>query len=132
MSLNLATEYAIRALIALAESKEKKLRVADIAQKENISLAYLNKILQRLVKSKLVSSKAGVSGGMSLSKAPNQITLKEIIIAMQGKNIWRCIHCSQEKCEQFATCKLHEYLAQAEVELLKFFRRATLADLLKT
>ena len=131
MALNLATDYAIRALVALAQNKEKQMKVSEIAKQENISSTYLNKILQKLSKNKLVSTRSGVNGGVTLSRNPNKITLKEVVMAMQGKNLLRCIKCDHAKCNNFSTCKLYTIIEQAETEFMKLIKRATLQDLLK-
>ena len=131
MALNLATDYAIRAMVALANSKEKQMKVSEIADQEKISSTYLNKILQRLSKNKLVSTRSGVNGGVTLSKNPDKITLKEVVMAMQGKNLLRCVKCDHEKCDNFSTCKLYTIIDHAEQEFMKLIKRATLQDLLK-
>lgn len=130
MSLTLATEYALWALVALARHPEKQMRVADIARSENISSTYLNKIFQKLAKYKIVSTKSGVKGGIKLSRMPEKITLKEIIEAVQGSNIVKNIRERNKNDKNSKHAQLQKYLAEAEEQLAIYFRRATLKDLL--
>ena len=62
------TDYAIRALLILAMRKDEFISSREIAEKEQIPLLFLRRILQALLKSKIIESKEGVSGGAEASK----------------------------------------------------------------
>lgn len=125
MSLTLATEYAILALIALAKNPQQQMKVADIAAAEDISCTYLHKISQKLVKSNIVSAKTGVKGGIRLTREPEKITLKEVIEAIQGGKLIKTLK------EKNSNLKLAEFLTEAEARVMRYLKRATLSDLVK-
>ena len=131
MSLTLATEYAIRALVRLAKNYQKQIKIADIARSEGISFTYLNKVFQKLAKNKIVTTKTGVRGGIKLTRKPEMISLREIIEAIQGQNILRSIKVKSTAGKGVKNNKLQELLSEAEKQVLIYFKRATLKDLIK-
>ena len=85
MRISRSTGYAMLALAHIAENKGQKIILSqDIAKKYDIPLEYLLKLLQQLVKANILHSKRGPHGGFSLAKAPNQISVLQIIEAIDG------------------------------------------------
>lgn len=85
MRLSRKGEYACLALIELSRNYEKGLvKIEDISKKEKIPKKYLEQILLSLKKAGYLKSKRGAEGGYRLSKAPNKISLAEIIRLMDG------------------------------------------------
>ena len=85
MRISRSTGYAMLALGHIAENKSKKIVLSqDIAKKYDIPLEYLLKLLQQLVKANILHSKRGPHGGFSLAKSPNQISVLQIIEAIDG------------------------------------------------
>ena len=85
MRISRSTGYAMLALGHIAENKGQKIVLSqDIAKKYDIPLEYLLKLLQQLVKANILHSKRGPHGGFSLAKAPNQISVLQIIEAIDG------------------------------------------------
>lgn len=82
MQLNLTTDYAIRCMVYLAQHPkgDNKGRIAEAA---GIQLAHAQKILRILKQHGLVQSTLGRAGGFSLSRSPDQISLLDIISAME-------------------------------------------------
>jgi Rrf2 family protein len=77
--------YGLRAMVRLAKNKSKKpYSLAKIAQKEGVSLAYLERLMACLKKSGLVKSVKGVSGGYCLVKSPAKITVYNVVQAVEG------------------------------------------------
>lgn len=75
--------YAITAMMDLAmHGEEKPLSLADIARMQGVSLSYLEQIFARLRRRGLVQGTRGRQGGYSLGRAPNQISIAEIIQAV--------------------------------------------------
>lgn len=86
MKFSTKSEYGLRALISLARhQKEQPYSLAKIAQEQKISLAYLERLFAKLKKANLVKSEKGMRGGYSLVKSANKISVKEILIALEGK-----------------------------------------------
>ena len=85
MRISRSTSYAILALGYISENKDQKIILSqDIARKYDIPLEYLLKLLQQLVKANILHSKRGPHGGFSLAKSPSNITVLQIIEAIEG------------------------------------------------
>ncbi|MEJ2649736.1 MAG: Rrf2 family transcriptional regulator [Sedimentisphaerales bacterium] len=85
MRISRSTGYAILALGYIAQNKDQKIILSqDIAKKYDIPLEYLLKLLQQLVKANVLHSKRGPHGGFSLAKTPANITVLQIIEAIDG------------------------------------------------
>ncbi|MCX6746122.1 MAG: Rrf2 family transcriptional regulator [Candidatus Parcubacteria bacterium] len=86
MKFSTKSEYGLRALISLAKhQKEQPFSLAKIAKEQKISLAYLERLFAKLKKANLVKSAKGMKGGYSLAKPVSKISVKEILIALEGK-----------------------------------------------
>ena len=82
---DLSSQYAIRAMIYLAQLEPGRLVQAHIMAKElDLPAPYLSKILQQMVRANVLRSKRGPRGGFSLAKPTNKITMLEIIEAVDG------------------------------------------------
>lgn len=85
MKLTYRSEYALLALIDLAENKKEGVsKTANIAKRKKIPKKYLEQILLVLKRSGYVKSKQGAQGGYKLAKLPEEISLAEIIRLMDG------------------------------------------------
>ncbi|MCG8600865.1 MAG: Rrf2 family transcriptional regulator [Verrucomicrobiales bacterium] len=89
MRLPLKTEYAcqVMAQLALTYSKDGVRQVEDLAKAENLSPNYSVQILTALRQAGLVISKRGKNGGYLLARDPDEITLAEIALALEGGQI---------------------------------------------
>ncbi len=78
-------DYAIRAAIYLAaQHPEKKCSTGEIAENQGIPRKFLEKIIQNLTRSGLLKSKRGSDGGYSLARPTHEISLRDIIEAVEG------------------------------------------------
>ena len=85
MLITRATEYAIRALLYLAKQPRGEIVFKkDICQTQDITPAFLTKILQPLIKLGIVGSQRGVGGGFYLIKDPAEVTLLDVVKAEEG------------------------------------------------
>ncbi|MBM4121638.1 MAG: Rrf2 family transcriptional regulator [Nitrospira sp.] len=85
MKFSKKSEYALRALIELtAQYKRSLLQRHEIADRQNIPIEFLEQILLTLKNAGLLASKRGVTGGYSLIKSPDEITLGQIIRLLDG------------------------------------------------
>ena len=104
-----STKYAIKAVLYLAvnSSEEKKVKIKDIDEPINVPKAYIAKLLQELAKRKVISSTKGPKGGFYLSKANREMTVIDIINAIDGENrIHKCL-LSLHECDNENPCALH-------------------------
>jgi Rrf2 family protein len=87
MRLGHTTKYALEALAFLIRShaREELAQISEIAEACDIPRKYLEQVLLELKNSGLVESKKGQHGGYRLSRSPDQITLGEVVSAVQGE-----------------------------------------------
>ena len=87
MKFSTRTRYGLKAVLLLASRYgEGSLSVSQIARKEDLSLAYLEQILNTLKKKGLVKSVRGPQGGYMLTKRPAAVNLKELLDFLVGEN----------------------------------------------
>ena len=123
-------EYALRAVLALAQRPEKPLTTGEIAHATKVPEFYLSKVLHGLAKGEIVSSKRGVNGGYMLSRPGNQIKLLEIINAVDPiKLIKKCP--LKLKTHSTDLCALHSRINQSILLKEDVFREATIQMILE-
>ncbi len=125
-------EYAVRAVVWLASlSGQERLGVRQVAEGTQVPPSYLSKVLQSLSRAGIVESRRGVGGGHSLSRDPGELTLLEVVNAVdpirriQGCPLGLASH-------QGRLCGMHAKLDQAMKMVEDTLRQATIADLLNT
>ncbi len=92
LSLSKTTGYAIVAMSCLDGPGGQPISVHDVARCTNISRSYLSKFIQILAAKNLVKTKRGYTGGVLLTKAPEEITLLEVVVAIEGPEwIGKCL-----------------------------------------
>lgn len=85
MKLSSRSEYGIRALLELAQRRgQGPIQSREIAEQQDIPDAYLNQLLLALRKAGIVQSLRGPAGGHLLARAPEQVTMAEVIGALEG------------------------------------------------
>jgi len=127
-----ATEYAIRALLYMADKpKGEVVLKKDICENQDVTPAFLTKILQPLIKSGIVGSQRGVSGGFYLVKAPEEITLLDVIMAEEGPvYLNRCL-VQEGSCERDLFCPVHGVWKEIREEFMGTLSRYSFAKLLE-
>ena len=122
-------EYALRAVVFLARNNNTFFSTEQISKRTQVPAAYLSKVLQPLARQGVVQAQRGPSGGYSLTRAPEEITLLEIIkIVDPIKRIERCpLGLDAHGLE---LCPLHTELDAAVASVETAFRRTTIAQLL--
>jgi Rrf2 family protein len=119
-------------MLTLAASKDgEPIAAREIAQKQKLSLKYLEGLLGSLKAAGLVSSKQGVRGGYFLNKRPEEITLYEILVSL-GERL-DIVACTADPgiCDQSPSCATREVWGQIKEAVLDILCQTTLADLQK-
>lgn len=129
MRLTRGADYGTRGIIRLAQMPPNTVAlVSELAAAEGLPESYLAKIFQGLAKKGLVHSHRGAKGGFSLARPAEQITLREILEAIEGPiALSRCL--AQEGCACMDTCPVYPVLAKAQAELLRALDGTTLHEL---
>lgn len=128
-------DYASRALLSLALHVDESgpTSVRDIAERTGLPQPYLEQILLALKGAGLVRSKRGVGGGYVLSRAPGEITLSEILAAVDGPIALGDFgepH-TDGACDHEGQCVLLAIWADVGYRMRELLGRLTLADLVE-
>ena len=122
-------EYALRAVIHLAHEAPAARTTAQIAAATRVPKDYLSKVLQGLAKKGVVKTHRGVSGGVSLAKAPDEVTILDVVNAVDP--IGRIPTCPLNLPNHGTNlCPLHRRLDDAMAAVEAAFRNTTLAEVL--
>ena len=126
------TDYALRALVNLASRYGKgAISVRTLSEQEGVSYQLLSKLLQKLNSAGFVTSTMGPTGGYELSKAPAEITLADVVVAIQGPvTINRCV-LSDDKCPRKSGCAISANLVKMQHGLQDYLNGVTLQGLLE-
>ncbi|MEW6233592.1 MAG: Rrf2 family transcriptional regulator [Chloroflexota bacterium] len=130
MELSRRGDYAVRAMLDVATRPVDRMTVTkEIALRQDIPPVFLTKIVSSLSQAGLLRTYRGVAGGVALGKPADQISLLQIIEAVDGPiYINRCLIRPGE-CDRDRTCPAHELWVQAQGELLGLLANKSLADL---
>ena len=135
MKITAQEEYGLRCLLQLAQAPEGQLiTVKEIAAKESLSGAYVEKLLRLLAQAGLVHSVRGIKGGYVLNRPAAQVTLGEVVRAL-GKlettnHICTQFTGSQDVCVHFSNCGIRSVWLGLTTYIQNFLDNTTLANLL--
>lgn len=122
-------EYALRAVVHLADQAPAARTTDQIAAATKVPKAYLSKVLQGLKRAGLVDSQRGLHGGITLTRTPSELTLLEVINAVEPiQRIQTCPLGLQSHGVNL--CPLHRRLDNALATVEDAFRKTTLAEVL--
>ena len=126
--------YGTRLMLNLARhhnSGSKAVILRNVAEEEQISIRYLEQIIISLKIYKLVKSIRGAGGGYTLARKPSEITICQILEALEGS--CALVDCVEDKdfCSRLPTCAAYEIWKEASQILKDYFERVTLQYLLE-
>jgi Rrf2 family protein len=122
-------EYALRAIVALADSTGQPLTTQQIARVTQVPLDYLFKVMQTLGRSGLVEAQRGKHGGFRLAKPANRLTILDVLNAVDPlPRIRSCPLHLKRHARQL--CPLHQRLDDAVSSVERVFADTVISDLL--
>lgn len=124
--------YALRVMIDLAVySNDKYISLKEIAEREEISLKYLEQVVSLLYKAGYVLSLRGNNGGYRLSKPANKITAGDVLRAAEGTlaNVQCLITNDPTSCPHYAKCSTIEFWKGFDDVVNNYVDNYTIADL---
>lgn len=128
MKLTTKGRYAVTAMMDLSlHAKLDHIALVDISDRQNISLSYLEQLFRSLRKGGLVESVRGAKGGYKLAKADNQISLADILIAVQEEINLTCG--SGASCTEVTPCLTHDLWNHLSGEFFEFLNNKKLNEL---
>lgn len=131
MKLGRESLYAIEGLFALAAKPlGTVMLLRDIAKARRVPQTFLAKIFQKLNRAGIVTSSRGAVRGYALIRRPKDIKLKEILLAVEGPELFdRCIFWS-DRCADTDPCPMHFRWKKFKEQVIEgLMERTTLAEL---
>jgi Rrf2 family protein len=127
MQLTREADYAVICVLEVA--RFGRMSAAEVARRQNMSPAFLGKIVGSLAKAGILTTRRGVGGGIALAHSPEDLTLLEVVEAVQGPfAINRCL-VHQGGCDRQSGCYVYPIWIKAQ-EDLKSALNVTLADVI--
>lgn len=122
------TDYGIRALLYLAQQQGGPSKAGEISEAMEIPTGFLHQVMQELQRSGLVTSRPGRTGGYSLAIAPEDITVRRIVEALEGPLEAQECALRGGPCRWQDVCALHWVWSGAQQALVTALDAATLAQ----
>ncbi len=130
MQITRASDYAVRVIIHLAGlTPGAMVRQSELSKATEVSGHFLSKVLQQLVRSRLIRSRRGSGGGFSLAVPPTSISLLDVVEAIEGPV--RLNQCIEEgpSCTRKSWCPAHQIWAEAQAAVVNVLGGASMARL---
>jgi cysteine desulfurase len=133
LELTKAADYGIRAALALGEAgPDERLSVRRIAAEQAIPERFLPRVMADLVAAGLVEGAPGRTGGYRLARPASEISLLDVIEAVEGDSQRRVCVLRGGPCRLNGVCDVHAVFAAAQDDLLRRLGSATIAEMLAT
>jgi Rrf2 family protein len=129
LELNRESQYAIRALVLLAVEEGRSLTGREIAARTDVPERFLGRVLGRLAAAEIVESRIGRTGGYTLRRAPETLSILEILETIEGPTRGaRCV-LRQRGCDPDAPCAIHPTWSSAQDGVIDTLGETSLAAL---
>ncbi len=131
MMVSTRGRYALRVMIDLAErGGDAFTAMKEVAERQGISLKYMEKIMPVLVAGKLVEGIHGKGGGYRLTRKPSEYSVMEILYLTEGNLApVECLSCNAEECKRAAECRTLPMWTELHHRITDYLDSVTLADL---
>jgi Rrf2 family protein len=130
LRLSKKADYALMAMKHLAVRADRGSSSArEIAGLYGIPIELMAKVLQRLVRGGLLLSQQGTHGGYQLARVPAQISVADVIQAIEGPVTVTACSTVEGQCEQFSKCNVRDPLLKVRERILTALGECTIAEL---
>ncbi|MBG1231898.1 Rrf2 family transcriptional regulator [Aestuariivirga litoralis] len=133
MKLSTKGRYAVMALIDIGlNSNGKPVSLADISERQDISQEYLEQLFGKLRRSGLVTSARGPGGGYVLARAPAEICMSDVILAVDEElRVTRCDGDAVNGCVKGERCCAHDLWSSLGRQMMYFLESVSLEDVVQ-
>jgi Rrf2 family protein len=126
MQITRQADYAVRAVMYLAQlGTDQRAATSQIAQEESIPPSFLAKIVSQLSVAGLLQTSRGARGGVSLARPPEQISLLEVVEAIDGPILLNECVSTSGACQFGDSCAMKPVWCDAQAELVQRLRATT-------
>lgn len=130
MLLSRGADYAIRAMLDVASLPgDRKTITAQIARRQEIPVAFLSKVIAQLTQAGLMRTYRGAAGGVNLAKPAEEISLRQVVEALQGPIALNLCTDPYDGCPRVDTCPAGTVFKQGQRNLDALLEQAILADM---
>lgn len=128
MNISRKTDYALRMLSMLADDENGLLSVRTAAEEVDVPYSFARSIQHGLVQAGIIESLRGVHGGMRLKADPRNVTMRQIVEAVQGPLVMNDCTGGERACPRMECCCYHPIWAGAQALLRDYLDSVTLHD----
>ncbi|MDF1499084.1 MAG: Rrf2 family transcriptional regulator [Anaerolineales bacterium] len=130
MQITRQADYAVRAVLYLAGlNNGRRAPTSEIARKQHIPPSFLAKIVSQLSVAGVVQTSRGARGGVSLARPPQDISLLEVVEAIDGPIALNACVLDPKACQFGSDCVVHEVWCKAQAELVDKLRQTNFNSL---
>lgn len=129
MEITRRTDYAIRVLMYLANTGEGAVSVREIADRQHVPYAFARSVQRDLAAAGLVRTVRGAKGGVLLAVDPGELSLLDIVTAIQGRPSFAACSHDPAMCEFSSGCAVHRAWCDIDGMVRDYLRNKTLAGL---
>lgn len=129
MRLTLFTDYSLRTLMYLLQHPDRVCTAREIAEKYNISLNHIVKVVHKLSQLGFIDSMKGKNGGIKLSREPEKINLWHLIKGLEPDfTLVECFNSNDNTCLVVSACGLKSIFHEAALAFANTLEKYSLAD----
>src|SRR4051812_21707972 len=129
MRYSQSTELAVDSLFYMAAHPDRlDFSVEEIARAQHLSISYLAKVFQQLVKGGLLRSHRGAKGGYALARAASQITLRDIAVVLEGSSPMYECNPNAKMCKLGPKCLILATFSEAERKMHEVLAKVSIQD----
>ncbi len=125
-----STGYAIQALACAEALQPHPALIREVAGCTGIPRPYLARIVSRLARQGIISTKRGQRGGIGLGRPAGEVSLLEVVVAVEGRDWMSPCMLGMKDCGHRFACPLRAFWAKLRRQIESELRRLTLADVL--
>ena len=132
MKLSTKGRYGLKAMVDLATEYDSggKLSITQLSERQGISYSYLEQLIALLKKSHLVSASRGAAGGYKLSKPPEDITVGEVLKALEGSTaLVECVDTCGTDCDNVCSCAARPLWLKLQQRIDDVLETTTIRDM---
>ncbi len=129
MAVNTRTEYALRALLEIADSPNAAVSTQKICENQSLPKKYIERLLSNLKSAGLVISSSGSQGGYNLAVKPKDITLQKVLKAVDDDSLDPTCNSSSQRFCPSGDCTLRKFFTRLGTEMQLMLGGYTLEDI---
>ena len=126
--LTKTSQYALRAVVLIAEAGDRRVPAQDVAAALDVPPNYLSKILYALARAAILDSERGPRGGYALARPAAAITLDQVVAPFEAIDLRGFCLLRRRRCSAGSPCSVHNRWKDVAEPMREFFAQTTIAD----